>query len=360
MRVSAGCLVIALSGNTRTQSFPPFFMWRPMATREASIWRAVTHFGSSAFKAYSPKAMLVPRLAGPLMRGWLCGLRYLTLLGINMTVILLRLGRLGSRSGRSGLRGLDARGRDDRGRGRVRLGQLHELLGALDEKLLLEDPALHADETGRGERLGVAVVDVGAEGVQRHAAFTGPLAARDLGAVEAAADHDLDAESSGLHRALHGAAHGAAVRDALLELHGHGLGDEPGVELGILDLHDVDEGLASGEILDLAADGLDVGALLADDDAGAGGVDVHAQIRARALDAHPADGGLLEGALDQAADLEVLADERRHVPLREPLGFPVVDVAQANGIRMDFIAHVISSRCSARRRRRPSDGTPCA
>src|SRR5581483_7612603 len=150
--------------------------------REASIWRAVTHLGSSAFRPNSPKAIVVPRLAGPLMRGWLCGLRYLTLLGINMAILSLGLllGRLGRRSGR-GLR-LALRG-DDGGRGGdVLLGELQELLRALDEELLLEDPALHADEAGRGERLGVAVVDVGAIGVQRHAAFARPFAARDLGA----------------------------------------------------------------------------------------------------------------------------------------------------------------------------------
>src|ERR1035437_2990174 len=93
MRVSAGCFVIALSGKMRTQSLPPFLRWRLIVTRLDSIWRAVTHLGSSAFRPYSPNASDTPRLAGPLMRGWLCGLRYLTRLGISM--LLAPLGLLG-------------------------------------------------------------------------------------------------------------------------------------------------------------------------------------------------------------------------------------------------------------------------
>src|SRR5688572_10949115 len=161
MRVSAGCFVTALSGNTRSQSLPPFFMWRPMATRPASSWRAVTHFGSSALRAYSPNEIVVPRLAGPLMRGWLCGLRYLTRLGISIGSLLRggggSLSSLGGRFGRS----------DDRRR-RFFLSELQKLLGALDEQLLLENPDLDADEAGHRERFGRSVVDVGAVRVQRH------------------------------------------------------------------------------------------------------------------------------------------------------------------------------------------------
>src|SRR4051812_10381251 len=48
IRVSCGFLVIGLSGNTRGQIFPPRAMKRVIATRAASIWRAVSQQGSSA------------------------------------------------------------------------------------------------------------------------------------------------------------------------------------------------------------------------------------------------------------------------------------------------------------------------
>ena len=49
MRVSCGFFVIGLSGNTRTQILPPRLMNRVIATRAASICRAVIHAGSIAF-----------------------------------------------------------------------------------------------------------------------------------------------------------------------------------------------------------------------------------------------------------------------------------------------------------------------
>src|SRR5687768_1754161 len=63
----------------------------------------------------------------------------------------------------------------------------------VSEDLALEDPALDADHAVGGQRLGLGIVDVGAQRVERHAALTVPLDARDLGAAEAAAAGDADA-----------------------------------------------------------------------------------------------------------------------------------------------------------------------
>ena len=60
MRVSAGFLVIGLSGKTLIQTFPPRLILRVIATRAASIWRLVIQPRSSAFSPYSPKATVVP------------------------------------------------------------------------------------------------------------------------------------------------------------------------------------------------------------------------------------------------------------------------------------------------------------
>src|SRR5262245_9120285 len=134
-----------------------------MATREASSWRAVTHLGSRALRPYSPKASRLPRLDIPLIRGWLCGLRYLTLLGIKSMAFLLGVQRadLGDfRGGRGGRRRRVLRlGLADRGQ---------ELLGRALEQHLLEDPALDPDGAHRGVGGVLPVVDVGGERVQRH------------------------------------------------------------------------------------------------------------------------------------------------------------------------------------------------
>src|SRR5688572_11850353 len=120
IRVSAGFFVTGLSGNTRIHTLPPRLRLRVSATRAASIWRLVTHPGSSALRPYSPNDSVDPRWAFPrMLPRW--ALRYLTRLGISM----------GSRS-------------------RLRWR------GA--EHLALEDPDLDADGAGRRMRGGHAEV----------------------------------------------------------------------------------------------------------------------------------------------------------------------------------------------------------
>src|SRR3984885_1023716 len=83
MRVSAGFLVMGLSGNRRIHTLPPRLIDRVMATRAASIWRSVIQPHSIAFNPNSPKASDDPRQALPVMRPRCC-LRYFTFLGINI------------------------------------------------------------------------------------------------------------------------------------------------------------------------------------------------------------------------------------------------------------------------------------
>src|SRR5580692_5076275 len=85
IRVSAGFWVTGLSGKTRIQTLPPRFTCRVIAIRAASIWRAVSQPGSSAWIPKSPNVTDVPPLAAPVRRPR-CVLRCLTFLGINMSV----------------------------------------------------------------------------------------------------------------------------------------------------------------------------------------------------------------------------------------------------------------------------------
>src|SRR4051794_12155036 len=112
--------------------------------------------------------------------------------------------------------------------------------GVVLHDLALEDPDLDTAGAVGGERRGDAVVDVGAQRMQRHAALAVPLHAGDLGAAEPAGAVDADALRAETHRRLHGALHGAAERNAPLELLGDRFGDKLGVELGLADLDDVD------------------------------------------------------------------------------------------------------------------------
>src|SRR6188472_3021028 len=87
MRVSAGFFVTGLSGKMLIQTLPPRLMWRVMAIRAASIWRAVSQPGSRAWIPNSPKVISLPPLVRPLVRPRWC-LRCATLRGINIGSVL--------------------------------------------------------------------------------------------------------------------------------------------------------------------------------------------------------------------------------------------------------------------------------
>src|SRR5688572_27011863 len=186
MRTSAGFCDIGLSGKIRIQIRPPRLIARDMARRAASIWRAVRRPRVVALSPYSPKLTLLPRVAIPRLRPF-CSLRYLRLAGCSIlrsclarACALARRARLLRLVGRRrvGLRRrLLDRARDLGGDGRGRLL-------ALLYDLALEYPDLDADCAGAGLRCRDAIVDIGAQGMQRDAPFPVPLVARDLDAVE--------------------------------------------------------------------------------------------------------------------------------------------------------------------------------
>src|ERR1700724_2825631 len=128
----------------------------------------------------------------------------------------------------------------------------------------LEDPDLDAAGAERGERGRHAVVDIGAQRVQRQAAFAVPFHARDFGAAETARAVDTDAFGAQTHRRLHGTLHGAAERDAALELLGDRFGTHGRIEFGLADFDDVDDDVGIRDVRDFLAQLVDVGALLAD------------------------------------------------------------------------------------------------
>src|SRR3979490_2885498 len=88
------------------------------------------------------------------------------------------------------------------------------------EDFALEDPALDTAGAARGDLRRPTVIEAGARGVRRHAAFAIPFHARDFGGAETARAVDTNAFGAKAHRRLHRALHGAAECDAALELLG--------------------------------------------------------------------------------------------------------------------------------------------
>jgi hypothetical protein len=165
------------------------------------------------------------------------------------------------------------------------------------------------------------------------------LDARDLGAAKSAAALDLDPTRSHPHGALHRALHGATERDALRQLVRDVVGDELCVELGTLDLFDVDPDFLAGKTGELVTELIDFGALLTDDDARTAGMDRHDDLPRLALDADVGDCRVAEPRLQILAKELVLTEQRRKVAVRVPLGSPGLGDAETEADRMCFLTH---------------------
>ena len=129
-------------------------------------------------------------------------------------------------------------------------------------------------------------------------------------------------------------------RHAPLELLGDVLGDQRGVDLGLAHLDDVEVQLRLGELRQLLAQHLDVGALLADDHARTGGVDRHPALAVRALDHDAADAGLDAVLLDEVADREILVQQLAVIlAVGEPAAVPGAVDLDAEADRIDLLSH---------------------
>src|SRR4051812_8174381 len=210
---------------------------------------------------------------------------------------------------------------------------------AIFDLLTLEDPNLHADGAERGLGGRRRVVDVGAERVKRHASLVIAFDARDFSAAESATTLDLDALRAHPHRALHRALHGAAEGDTLRELARDVVGHELRIELGTLDLFDVDADFLAREVRELVTQLVDFRALLADHDARTTGVQRHDDLPRLALDHDVRDRRVPETRLEIFAKELVLAQQRRQITARVIARVPVLRDAESEADRMCLLSH---------------------
>src|SRR3546814_4379720 len=147
--------------------------------------------------------------------------------------------------------------------------------------------------------------------MQGHPALAVPFRPRDLGTAEAPADIDPDPLRTELHRRLHRALQRTPEGDAALQLPRDVLGHQLRVDLRLADLDDVQHDVAAARHLaELLAQLLDVGALLADDDARARRMYRDPRLLRRALDHHAADAGLAEPLEQVLAQTPILMELR--------------------------------------------------
>src|SRR3954468_17363144 len=142
--------------------------------------------GAIAFRPNWPNDNVAPEVAVPWMRP-LCAFRNFVFFGCIMAYALKPSLFFASR-------GIAAR------TGTVAFGHLLVLGHRIVlEDLTLEDPDLDAAGTERGERGRNAIVDVGAQRMQRHTAFAIPFHTGDFGAAQTPRAVDTDAFGAKTH-----------------------------------------------------------------------------------------------------------------------------------------------------------------
>jgi hypothetical protein len=176
--------------------------------------------------------------------------------------------------------------------------------------------------------------------VQRHTAFAIPLHTRDFRTTEATGAVDPDALGTQAHRGLHGTLHGTAEGDAALELVRDVFGNQLGVDFRLADLDDVQVDVRTGHLGQFAAELLDIGALLADNNPRTGGMNGHPRLFGRTLDDDPRHARLLEAAVQEAAELQVAVQQIGIVPIGVPAAVPGAVDAEPEPDRIDLLTHI--------------------
>src|SRR5262245_54298227 len=214
--------------------------------------------------------------------------------------------------------------------------------------LAFEDPHLDANDAVSRLRDAIAKVDVGAQGVQRHAALAVPLDAGNFRTAEAARAVDADAEGTQTQGGLHGALHGATEGDPTLKLLGNGLGHQGGIDLRLSHLDDIEMHLGRGQLCQLAAQLLDIGTFLADQHARPRRVHRHPAFLVRALDHNAGDAGLAALLQDVVANVHILVQQLAVLaPAGEPATVPGAIDADPETDRIDLVTHYSVSFAAA-------------
>src|SRR5947209_6950041 len=337
MRVSAGMAVTDLCGKTRMYSRPsPRTLWAAV-TRPASIASALSQPPSSDCRPNSPIATKLPRWALPLtLPRWV--LRNLTRLGI-IAMTRPPKGRFREASRTESLPQPRAAPVPAARAPRARRPEV--LLRLLfDEVVAVVHPHLDADVAlGRG-RLGEAVLHLGPQGRERDAPLHAALHAGHFRAAQPAGQLHPHALGPVLHRQVDRPLDRPPEARPLLQLDGDLLGHQLRVDLRPVDLERLDLDAAVREVFEVLGQLLDLGALLADDHADLGRIDLHRDLLARPLDADLRDARARVLLLDVLPDRLVLDQEVREVRLAGVPGtLPPGHDTDAEAGRSHFLAH---------------------
>src|SRR3990170_2078872 len=166
-----------------------------------------------------------------------------------------------------------------------------------------------------------------------------PFAAGDLGSVQPARNADLDSLATKAHGGIHGFADGPAKGNALLQLQRDGFRHQLRIQLGLVDLLNVQVHLAPGSLLQIGLQLVNLRALTPDDDAGPGRADTDAQFVRHTVDLDGRDARRAQPFLEVALQLEILMEPLAIIPLGKPPRLPRLVVTEPESIGMNLLSH---------------------
>ena len=143
---------------------------------------------------------------------------------------------------------------------------------AVFQTIALVYPDLHTDDAVGCLRFGKTVIDIGTQGMQRHATFTIPFGTCDFDAVQTTGRHDLDTDCTQAHGVLHRTTHGTTEHDTFFQLLRNRIGDKLGMQLRLADFLDIDMNRYAHDLGQIRLQDFDIFTLLADNDTRTGAV----------------------------------------------------------------------------------------
>jgi hypothetical protein len=219
---------------------------------------------------------------------------------------------------------------------------------ALWQHIAVIDPDLDANDTIGGVRLGQAVVDVGAQRLQGHAALRLLFDTRNLSAAEPTAHHHFDALGANAHRLLHGLFHCPAERDTLFELICDATRDKIRVQFRAANLDDAQAHLLLRQPFEILAQPLDTLTALANHNAWLGGVDGDGDLRpGDPLDLDARDARVGQPLADAVAQFAIFREEIFVRLIGVPARVPTFDNTQPEAGRMNFMPQSRASSAAA-------------
>src|SRR5690606_6754826 len=206
--------------------------------------------------------------------------------------------------------------------------------------LAFENPDLDTDNAISSQCFMLGIVDIGAQRMKRHAAFTVPFNASNFCSAQTATTNNFNTFSAQTQSRLNSTLHSAAESNTADELVTNALCHQLCVNFGLANFNNVQRHIARRHFAQFTAQFLDIRTLFTDDNTGAGSIDGYAASFGRTLDHNLGDRSLWHGFQNVFPHLDVFHQEVAIIgTIRIPAAIPSPVNLQAKPDRITLLTH---------------------